>query len=87
MKTSTIKKDILEDTLKEFSNRLLPKADVTSPLWCPQCYLEWMVRKLAGLGYAPGADPRKSELIIFQLDSATPYIPQVSEEINGIFYS
>ncbi len=65
MKSSTIKADILEDTLKEFSNRLLPKADVTSRLWCPQCYLEWMVRKLAGLGYAPGADPRKSERLYF----------------------
>jgi hypothetical protein len=65
MKASTIKADILEDTLKEFSNRLLPRDDVTSRLWCPQCYLEWMVRKLAGLGYAPGADPRKSERLYF----------------------
>ena len=65
MKASPIKADILEDSLKEFSNRLLPNADVTSRLWCPQCYLEWMSRKLAGLGYAPGADPRKSERLYF----------------------
>jgi disulfide oxidoreductase YuzD len=65
MRNPNIKKDILEDNLKEFSNRLLPKADVTARLWCPQCYLEWMVRKLAGLGYAPGADPRKSERLYF----------------------
>lgn len=65
MNASTIKADILEDNLKEFSNRLLPKTNVTPRLWCPQCYLEWMVRKLAGLGYAPGADPRKSERLYF----------------------
>jgi len=65
MKASTIKADILEDNIKEFSNRLLPKDKVTARLWCPQCYLEWMVRKLAGLGYAPGADSGKSERLYF----------------------
>ncbi|MEQ9369883.1 MAG: hypothetical protein RIG63_12790 [Coleofasciculus chthonoplastes F3-SA18-01] len=65
MKAATIKKDILEDSLKEFSNRLTPKRNVTSRLWCPQCYLEWTVRKLAGLGYAPGADTNKSERLYF----------------------
>jgi len=65
MKAATIKKDILEDSLKEFSNRLTPKNNVTSRLWCPQCYLEWTVRKLAGLGYAPGADTNKSERLYF----------------------
>jgi len=65
MKAATIKKDILEDSLKEFSNRLTPKRNVTSRLWCPQCYLEWTVRKLAGLGYAPGAESSKSERLYF----------------------
>ncbi|HBB32363.1 MAG TPA: type I-D CRISPR-associated protein Cas10d/Csc3 [Cyanobacteria bacterium UBA8803] len=65
MKASTIKADILEDTLKEFSNRLLPKVNVASRLWCPQCYLEWMVRKLAGIGYAPGAKHDNSERLYF----------------------
>lgn len=65
MEQSTIKADILEDNIKEFSNRLLPKTNVTSRLWCPQCYLEWMVRKLAGLGYAPGAESKNSERLYF----------------------
>ena len=66
MENCSIKADIIEDGIKEFSNRLLPKSeDVSSRLWCPQCYLEWMSRKLSGLGYAPGAEKNNSARLYF----------------------
>jgi hypothetical protein len=65
MKSAPIKADIIEDGIKEFSNRLVPKNSVSSRVWCPQCYLEWMSRKLAGLGYATGADKNNSSRLYF----------------------
>lgn len=66
MKSSPIKADMIEDGIKEFSNRLLPKTKhVSSRLWCPQCYLEWMIRKLSGLGYAPQAEANNSARLYF----------------------
>ncbi|MCS6859650.1 MAG: type I-D CRISPR-associated protein Cas10d/Csc3 [Abditibacteriales bacterium] len=52
-----IKTSIAEQNALVFSNFVLPAEKVKGQMvWCPMCYLEFMLRKLMGLGYAEGAD-------------------------------
>ena len=59
-----IKAGILEDNIQTFSNRILPKlSNVSAHVWCPICYLEFMMRKILDLGFAPNADKNSSRRV------------------------
>ena len=64
-----IKAGILEDNIQTFSNRVLPRlSNVSAHVWCPICYLEFMLRQILELGFAPNADKnssRKVHLFLF----------------------
>jgi hypothetical protein len=53
---------ILDDFGRVFSNRVLParEAPGANRPWCPICHLEFIFRKLTGLGLPPGATYGKS---------------------------
>jgi hypothetical protein len=68
---------ILDDEGRIFSNRVLPqgKAPGDPRPWCPICHLEFVFRKLVGLGLPPGADygnSRRLYLYILPTFSFTP---------------
>lgn len=59
-----IKAGILEDSIQTFSNRIIPKlSNVSAHVWCPICYLEFMLRQILNLGFAPNADKNSSRRI------------------------
>lgn len=59
-----IKSGIIEDSIQTFSNRIIPKSsDVSAHVWCPICYLEFMLRQVLDLGFAPNADKNNSQRI------------------------
>ncbi|OCL26486.1 hypothetical protein U472_10845 [Orenia metallireducens] len=56
-----IKAGIIEDNIQTFSNRPLPKMkNVSAHVWCPSCYLEFMLRKVKNLGFSPRANSNDS---------------------------
>lgn len=63
--TSELRTGILDDFGRVFSNRVLPALEAPSGmrLWCPVCQLEFILRKLSGMGLPPGADYGKSQRI------------------------
>jgi CRISPR-associated protein Csc3 len=68
MKNPIIKTGIIEDQALVFSNKLVPRETVTAQMvWCPMCYLEFMLRQLNGLGYPGSADPALSDRLYIYL--------------------
>lgn len=68
MKNSVIKTGILEDQALVFSNKLVPREKVGPQMvWCPMCYLEFMLRQLSGLSYPRSADPGLSDRLYIYL--------------------
>lgn len=61
----SLRTGILDDSGQNFSNRVLPaqKAPGKLRLWCPVCQLEFILRKLTGLGLPTGAEYNKSKRI------------------------
>jgi CRISPR-associated protein Csc3 len=56
-KSSEIKTQIAGQKALVFSNKLQPTGEVSSQMvWCPMCYLEFMLRKLSGQSYPAGSD-------------------------------
>lgn len=52
---------ILDDFLQVFSNRMLPVQKVQgNRSWCPTCHLEFILRKLTGMGLPSGAHYKSS---------------------------
>lgn len=56
---------ILDDFGRIFSNRVLPApiAPGHNRMWCPICHLEFIMRKLSGMGLPSGAHYKKSRRI------------------------
>ena len=56
---------ILDDFGRIFSNRVLPASAAPdhNRMWCPICHLEFIMRKLSGMGLPPGAHYKKSRRI------------------------
>lgn len=70
MKDSNIKAGIFEGEVQTYSNRVRPTGErgVQALVWCPVCYLEYMLRQFAGVAYAAGAERSKSDrLYLFLL--------------------
>lgn len=57
-KSTQIKTAIAEQPAQIFSNRRIPtlENDNDMMVWCPICYLEFMLRKLSGQSYPEGGD-------------------------------
>jgi len=56
-KSTEIKTNVAEQQAQVFSNKRLPSNEVSSMMvWCPMCYLEFMLRKLSGQSYPAGSD-------------------------------
>lgn len=69
-----------------FSNRLRPNSDTAAPMqvWCPMCYLEFVMRERLGLGFGRGyskADSRRLYLFLLPDYSFTPEFWTYSEKI------
>jgi CRISPR type I-D-associated protein Csc3/Cas10d len=68
MKNPIIKTGIIEDQALVFSNKLIPRETVGQQMvWCPMCYLEFMLRQLNGLRYPGSADSGLSERLYIYL--------------------
>ncbi len=86
MEAYTIKSEIFENDLKTFSNRLLPALKVSSSMvWCTICYMEFMLRKVTGLGYPAGADSGKSDRLFLYLLPDYSFSPDFLEDCTNIF--
>jgi hypothetical protein len=75
--TQPLRTGILDDEGRIFSNRVLPaeEAPGKNRPWCPVCHLEFISRKLVGLGLPSGADygnSRRLYLYILPTFSFTP---------------
>jgi len=57
-KSTEIKTAIAEQPAQIFSNRRIPTVENSNDMmvWCPMCYLEFMLRKLSGQNYPSGSD-------------------------------
>jgi hypothetical protein len=68
MKNPIIKTGIIEDQALVFSNKLIPRETVGQQMvWCPVCYLEFMLRQLNGLHYPGSADSGLSDRLYIYL--------------------
>lgn len=86
MGSPAIRTDILEGQARIFSNKLVPRRDV-GPLmvWCPMCYLEFMLRQLSGLKYPQGADPGFSDRLYLYLFPDYFFTPEQVVYMKKIF--
>ncbi|HDN79298.1 MAG TPA: type I-D CRISPR-associated protein Cas10d/Csc3, partial [Chloroflexi bacterium] len=69
---------ILDDEGRIFSNRVLPASEAPNEnrLWCPVCHLEFVFRKLVGLGLPAGADYRKTRRLYLYLLPTFSFTPE-----------
>jgi hypothetical protein len=85
MSDRTIKTPIAEQNALVFSNFVLPAEKVKGQMvWCPMCYLEFMLRKLMGLGYVEKAKVESSDRLYLYLlpdYSFTPDFWEFAEEV------
>lgn len=60
---------ILDDFGRVFSNRVLPAPEAPghNRSWCPICHLEFIFRKLTGMGLPPGAHYKNSRRIFIYI--------------------
>lgn len=93
VKNTAIKTTVAEQSALVFSNRRLPdqKNNNDMMVWCPMCYLEFMLRKLSGQGYPEGGDYNNSyrlHLYILPDYSFTPELWTLNgQELLGAFHS
>jgi hypothetical protein len=68
---------ILEDYGRVFSNRVLParEAPQGNRLWCPVCQLEFILRKVMGMGLPAGAHYKNSRRIYFYILPTFSFTP------------
>lgn len=69
---------VLDDEGRIFSNRVLPakKAPQQNRPWCPVCHLEFVFRKLVGLGLPSGADYGKSQRLYLYILPTFSFTPE-----------
>lgn len=69
---------ILDDFGRIFSNRVLPAQEAPghNRPWCPICHLEFIFRKLTGLGLPAGAHYKKSYLIFLYVLPTFSFTPE-----------
>lgn len=72
-----IRTGILDDFAQIFSNRMLPVNKVQgNKCWCPICHLEFIFRKLTGLGLPPGAHYKNSYHIFLYVLPTFSFTPE-----------
>jgi len=76
--TGELRTGILDDFGRVFSNRVLPATDApqTLRLWCPVCQLEFIFRKLLGMGLPSGAHYRNSRRIYLYVLPTFSFTPE-----------
>lgn len=68
---------ILDDFLQVFSNRMLPVKEVQgNRSWCPTCHLEFIFRKLTGMGLPSGAHYKNSYRIFLYVLPTFSFTPE-----------
>jgi CRISPR-associated protein Csc3 len=68
-----------------FSNRLRPRDDRQAPMqvWCPMCYLEFMLRERMGLGYPRGFSTADSDRLYLFLLPDYSFTPEFWQYANS----
>jgi len=76
--TDELRTGILDDFGRVFSNRVLPakEAPQGNRLWCPICQLEFILRKLAGMGLPNGAHYKNSRRIFLYVLPTFSFTPE-----------
>lgn len=69
---------VLDDFGRVFSNRVLPAREAPrgNRLWCPVCHLEFVLRKMVGIGLPSGADYGKTRCIYFYVLPTYSFTPE-----------
>ena len=78
---------ILDDFGRIFSNRILPAPNAPSKNrpWCPICHLEFIFRKLSGLGLPSGAHYKNSYHIFLYVLPTYSFTPEHIQLFSRIF--
>lgn len=78
-KSSEIKTGIADMPALVFSNRRVPSDENKNDMlvWCPMCYLEFMLRKLSGQGYPADSDYNASYRLHLYLLPDYSFTPQL----------
>lgn len=85
MKNPVIKTGIIEDQALVFSNKLVPREKVSAQMvWCPMCYLEFMLRQLNGLSYPGSADSASSDRLYIYLFPDYFFTPEQVRLTNDV---
>ncbi|MBA2287075.1 MAG: type I-D CRISPR-associated protein Cas10d/Csc3 [Ktedonobacteraceae bacterium] len=79
-KSSEIKTTIADMQAQVFSNKRVPTDEVNNMMvWCPMCYLEFMLRKLSGQSYPVGSDYNASYRLHLYVLPDYSFTPQLWE--------
>ena len=82
-KSTEIKTNVADQQAQVFSNKRLPTNEVNSMMvWCPLCYLEFMLRKLNGQGYPTGSDYNASYRLHLYVLPDYSFTPELWEAIG-----
>lgn len=82
-KSTEIKTNVAEQQAQVFSNKRLPSSEVSSMMvWCPMCYLEFMLRKLSGQSYPAGSDYNASYRLYLYVLPDYSFTPQLWQSIG-----
>ncbi|HXL38073.1 MAG TPA: type I-D CRISPR-associated protein Cas10d/Csc3 [Ktedonobacteraceae bacterium] len=82
-KSTEIKTSVAEQQAQVFSNKRLPTNEVNNMMvWCPMCYLEFMLRKLSGQSYPAGSDYNASYRLYLYVLPDYSFTPQLWQSIG-----
>ncbi len=82
-KSTEIKTNVADQQAQVFSNKRLPTNEVNNMMvWCPMCYLEFMLRKLSGQSYPAGSDYNASYRLHLYVLPDYSFTPQLWEAIG-----
>lgn len=83
VKSSDIITNIAEQQALVFSNKLQPSEKVKGQMvWCPMCYLEFMLRKLSGQSYPSDSDYNASYRLYLYVLPDYSFTPQLWEAVG-----
>lgn len=84
MKDHEIKTTIANQQAQVFSNKRLPTEEIKNEMmvWCPMCYLEFMLRKLSGQGYPEGSDYNSSYRLYLYVLPDYSFTPQLWKDTS-----
>jgi hypothetical protein len=84
MKSNDIITSIADQQALVFSNKLQPAPEVKGQMiWCPMCYLEFMLRKLNNQGYPPETDYNASCRLYLYILPDYSFTPQLWQDMGN----